>query len=63
MKKSKSKNLYGVIFIYRPYRKYWEAFKNSGDFILAESGKKLNYNTLKSNDINVLIDYIQLIGY
>lgn len=56
-------NLYGVVFIYRPYEKHWEAFKNSGDFILVESGKKLNYETLKSKSINHLIDYITNKGY
>jgi hypothetical protein len=62
MKQSKL-NLYGVVFIYRPYKNYWEAFKNSGDFITAESGKKLNYDTLKSKNINDLIEYIKLKEY
>jgi len=56
-------NLYGVIFIYRPYQNYWEAFYSSADYIKSEAGKDIGYTTLKSESITQLVEYIHKNGY
>ena len=56
-------NLYGVIFTYRPYQDYWEAYFSSADFIKAEAGNDIGYNTLKSKNIKDLVEFIHKNGY